>query len=264
MHRSDRTSAPAVGSVERQQVSVRKPQAWCKICCVTMYLEEGRRAVGYDAVTLHLAKAQAAIAGAPLHGLACQDLDRPTAAAVDLIIHHVLKALIVGGVEEDLCLHLAPCVPVVHDFPAARLVAAAVELRGDVVNRDRGEGRCIALQAIARSHLAHERLYQMANGHSRGYGVRIDDEVGHDALRSPGHVLLGVGDANGALLPMPARKFVADLREPYGPHLPQPQDNNSAISNPWKYQDRPTHPDFDKALAVHIGGDQHLVHHARL
>ena len=50
--------------------------------------------------------------------------------------HHVLEALVVGGVEEDLGLQLAPRVPVVHDLPAARLVPAPVQRGADVVHRD--------------------------------------------------------------------------------------------------------------------------------
>ena len=47
----------------------------------------------------------------------------------------MLEALVVGGVEEDLGLELAPGVPVVHDLPAARLVPAPVQRRADVVHR---------------------------------------------------------------------------------------------------------------------------------
>ena len=77
-----------------------------------------------DAVALHLAKAQAAVTGAALDRLARQDLDGPAAARVDLVVHHVLQALVVGGPQEDLRLQLPPRVAVVHHHPAAALVAA--------------------------------------------------------------------------------------------------------------------------------------------
>ena len=50
--------------------------------------------------------------------------------------------------------------------------------------------------AAARPHLAHQRLHHVADGHAGGDGVRVDDEVGADALSREGHVLLrrcGVG-----------------------------------------------------------------------
>ena len=40
------------------------------------HLEEGCRAMGDDAVTLHLPKPQATVPGTPLHRLSCQDLHR--------------------------------------------------------------------------------------------------------------------------------------------------------------------------------------------
>ena len=78
------------------------------------HLEEVCRAVADDAVPFHFAKSKAAISGSTLHGLPGQYLDRPPAPRVDLIVHHVLQALVVGGVQEDLGLQLAACVAVVH------------------------------------------------------------------------------------------------------------------------------------------------------
>ena len=65
-------------------------------------LEEAGRAMGDDAVALHLPKAQAAVPGAPLHGLAREQGHRAPAPGVDLVVHHVLQALVVGRVQEDL------------------------------------------------------------------------------------------------------------------------------------------------------------------
>ncbi len=54
---------------------------------MSAHLEEGRGAMGDDAVALHLPKAQAAVPGAPLNGLPGQDLHWTPAARVDLVIH---------------------------------------------------------------------------------------------------------------------------------------------------------------------------------
>ncbi len=60
---------------------------------------------------------------------------------------------------------------------------------------------------------------ELTNGHAGGDGVRVDDEVWHNAVLGPGHVLLGVGDTNGALLPVPTGKLVTHLWYPDRPHL---------------------------------------------
>ena len=67
-----------------------------------------------------------------LHGLSHQDLHRTTrpksqelncprcvgvvfvSPGVDLVVHHVLEPLVVGGTEEDLRVHLSPRVAGVH------------------------------------------------------------------------------------------------------------------------------------------------------
>lgn len=60
---------------------------------------------------------------------------------------------------------------------------------------------------------------RLTNGHTGGDSMWVDDEVRHNAILCPGHVLLVVGDANSALLPMPAGKLVTHLGYPDRPHL---------------------------------------------
>ena len=52
--------------------------------------------------------------GAPLHGLTVEDLYGTTGAGVDLVVHHVLETLVVGGTKEDLGVQLAARVSVVQ------------------------------------------------------------------------------------------------------------------------------------------------------
>mmetsp|Transcript_37572 Transcript_37572/g.94847 ORF Transcript_37572/g.94847 Transcript_37572/m.94847 type:complete len:646 (-) Transcript_37572:1836-3773(-) len=204
-------------------------------------LEEGGGAVRDDAVALHLTKPQPAVARAALHRLPVQHLQRAARARVDLEVHHVLQALVVGGVQEDLSLQLAARVSVVHDLPPSVLVPHVVKVLGDLLHRDVREGRGVTLRPDQRSHLAHERLHQVADGHARGDGVGVHNQVGHDALRAEGHVLLRVRDAHRALLPVARRKLVAHLRDADGAHA-----------------------DLDEALPAVVGGQHHLVDHAAL
>ena len=108
--------------------------------------------------------------------------------------------------------------------PDARCVVRSaagspVEGCGDILDGDLGEGRGVALLAHQRRNLAHQALHQVPDGHAAGDGVRVDDDVRRDALARERHVLLRVGDADGALLPVPGRELVAHLRDPDGPHL---------------------------------------------
>ena len=90
-------------------------------------------------------------------------------------------------------------------------------------------------------HLAHEALHKMADGHTRRDSVGVDDEVWHDALEGPRHVLLVVRDADCALLPVARGKLVADLR-----------DTGAADA------------DLDELLPALARGDEYLVHDAVL
>lgn len=73
-------------------------------------------------------------------------LHGPARARVDLVVHHVLEPLVVGGPQENLAsLEHAAGVPVVHGFVAALLVAALVQSRRDVLHRHVREGGGVAL-----------------------------------------------------------------------------------------------------------------------
>mmetsp|Transcript_38486 Transcript_38486/g.101520 ORF Transcript_38486/g.101520 Transcript_38486/m.101520 type:complete len:291 (-) Transcript_38486:136-1008(-) len=125
----------------------------------------------------------------------------------------MLKALVVRRPEEDVSIELAPGVPVVHPLEASLLVAKVLEEFGDLVDGDRREGRRVALVACERRDLGEQTLDQVADGHARGDGVRVDDDVGRDALARERHVLLALREADRSLLPVARRKLVANLRD---------------------------------------------------
>ena len=84
------------------------------------------RAVRYDGVAFHLAKAQAAAAGAALHGLARQDLDGAARARVNLVLHHVAQLLVVSGTDKDARIHHPPRHAVDESLVSFALVAHLV------------------------------------------------------------------------------------------------------------------------------------------
>eukprot|EP00962_Isochrysis_galbana_P042385 scaffold15837_cov99-Isochrysis_galbana.AAC.3 len=176
-----------------------------------------RHSVGGAPVALHLSEPQPAVARAPLHRLAREQRDRPAGARVDLVVDHVLEPLVVGGAQENGRLEPPARVAVEHDLEATLLVAEVLEELGDVVDGHRGKGRRVALVAGERRNLGQEALDQVADGHARRDGVRVDDDVRRDALAGKGHILLPVSDADSALLPVPRGKLVADLRDAYRP-----------------------------------------------
>ena len=84
--------------------------------------------------------------------------------------------------------------------------AGSAELRAKVVDgivvRVVGvpKGGRVLKDATEDTGLAGHRLDQHTNGHSRGKGVRIDDNVGDTARLGHGHVFLGPGSTQRTLL----------------------------------------------------------------
>lgn len=74
-----------------------------------------------DAVPLHFTKSQASVSRSPFHGLPGEDLHRTPPSGVDFVVYHVLQALVVGGIQEDLGLQLAACMAIVHNLHQATL-----------------------------------------------------------------------------------------------------------------------------------------------
>mmetsp|Transcript_6455 Transcript_6455/g.19394 ORF Transcript_6455/g.19394 Transcript_6455/m.19394 type:complete len:390 (-) Transcript_6455:2323-3492(-) len=192
------------------------------------------------AISLHFSKPQPAVARSALHGLPREDLRGPARARVNLVVHHMLESLVVRRVHEDHGVELAARVAVVHALVASALVAHLLERLGHVVHRHVGERRGVALLAVDSRHLGQQRLDQMPNRHAARDGVRVDDDIRRHTLNREGHVLLSIRHADGALLPVARRELVADL-----------WDADGADAR------------LDEALARIVGGEHHLVHHAR-
>lgn len=75
-----------------------------------------------DAIPLHFSKTQPPIPGPALYRLAGQHCNWPSCPGMDLVIHHVLQALVVGGVQEDLGFELTTGMTVVHHLPTPTLI----------------------------------------------------------------------------------------------------------------------------------------------
>ena len=74
---------------------------------------------------------------------------------MDLVVDHVLEALVVRRAEEDLRVDLAARVPVVHDLVAPQLVVVLAEQLGYLLHVDGVvEGRRVADLALVGAQLA--------------------------------------------------------------------------------------------------------------
>jgi len=82
-----------------------------------------------DTVALHLSKPQSTISGSPLHRLSCEHGYRTSCSRVDLVIYHMLEALIVGRVQEDLGFELTTGMTVVHHLPPSTLIPLSAQHR---------------------------------------------------------------------------------------------------------------------------------------
>ena len=101
-----------------------------------------------------------------------------------------------------------------------RALVTTVQMINNVRHTAMAKGPELLLVCVQSTGLsAWQDMGALTNGHAGWDGVRVDDEVWNNAILGPGHVLLGVCDPNGALLPMPAGKLVTHLRYPDGAHL---------------------------------------------
>jgi hypothetical protein len=97
-------------------------------------------------VALHLSESKTTLARTTLQRLSREHGERAARPRVNLVVDHVLEALVVRRTEEDLRLHLHARVAVVHHLVAALLQAQLVQQLRDVLHRQRRERSRVALE----------------------------------------------------------------------------------------------------------------------
>ncbi len=85
--------------------------------------QELSSSMSYLTVPFHFTESETTVPTTTLHGLSIEDLDGTAGSRMDLVVDHVLEALVVGGTQEDLGVQFATSEAVVHDFIACVLVA---------------------------------------------------------------------------------------------------------------------------------------------
>jgi len=174
-------------------------------------LQEAGSAVRNHAVTFHLSETKTTISGSTFSGLSSENLSGASAARMDLITHHMLQALIVGGVEEDHDLEALASEAIVHHLIAVPLITEVVELVRDVLDGLALEGCCVTLVSVQTGNLGQDCFNQMTDCHTRGDSVRIDDHIGHNTFDREGQVFLSVSHSTSSLLSVTTGKLVSDL-----------------------------------------------------
>ena len=76
---------------------------------------------------------------------------------MDLVVHHVLESLVVGGAEEDLCVELAASEAVVEHLVPSQVVTVLPQQLGDLLHIDSiVEGRGVSDFSLVGRDLATE------------------------------------------------------------------------------------------------------------
>ena len=165
-----------------------------------------------EAVTLHLAHTQAAVPRAALARLPGQRDDRPPPPAVHLVDDHVLEALVVRRPDKDFHGHHFSRHSIVHHLVAVGVQPEVQQVLPQVLEAQMVVGRAVAERAPPNADAAVHCLQKLGNGHARGNGVRVHDNVGPQPAGGKRHVALVENHAARALLAGARGKLVPDLR----------------------------------------------------
>ena len=134
---------------------------------------------------------------------------------------------IIGRSHINFALNLFARLPIVQELIAAGMVAVfREELAKDfrhiaVIDK----GRAIAKSPLHGTRFAHQGFDKLANRHARREGVRVDDNIGLEAIRRKRHIRLGNDQTYRAFLAAPTTKFIANVGDAFisQPHFRQPK-----------------------------------------
>ena len=177
-----------------------------------------RRAVANQTVTLHLAEAQTAVAGAALGRLPGEHGAGAARAGVHFVHNHVLELLVVDGAKVHVRLEWLTCHAARQVLFAAVVVAVLHKHARHVVHVRSAERRAVFLRAAQNTSLAGHELNHLADGHARWEAVWIHNNVGTNTRIIERHVCLRHNQAHHTFLAVARRELVAQLRAPRLPN----------------------------------------------
>ena len=126
----------------------------------------------------------------------------------------MLQPLVKRRANKYLRRQLPPRHPTMQRLVPMPLIPQRMQHPRHIIHRQRRIKRSpIPLRTSQRRDLPRQALHQLPDGHPRGDGVRVNDNIRRDALLGKRHVLLPVGHSNRPLLPVARGELIADLRD---------------------------------------------------
>ena len=170
-------------------------------------------------ISLHLSKAQTTIARPALRRLPRQHHQRSRRTGMNLIVHHMLQALIEDGSHKDTRCHLLARRTTIQDFVGMGLQLEIVtQHRRQSIYAHIRKRTAISHCADFRAQSSHERLHQVGNRHAARNTMRVDNDVWNDTRRRLRHILRFQDHSHCTLLSVTGTKLISNRRHTLRPH----------------------------------------------
>lgn len=151
--------------------------------------------MGQERVSLHLSKSNTSVLLPTFDRLVGEDVVWASGSCLRLIRHHMAQSLIVHDTKVNVDFHLIPKYARIHRFISIIIVSLFDELVSKVANAIVVFVllECLSLEELASQSASFRRqtLNEHPNGHPRGKGVRVDQDVWDYALLCEGHINVG-------------------------------------------------------------------------
>ena len=174
-----------------------------------------------NGIALHLTNTKTTLCPTTPRRLARPLLAPTLPTRIPLILWHVLQTHSIDIPHENLCRnHLAPH-SIIHELIAKGLHPQLISqnlsngLHRTPIIHKKSAIRC---GPQGRRGLSYERLNQLRHRHTRGNRVRIHNHIHGNPLLCTRHVVTANKHSNRALLPVPVRELIAQLRYPLLDH----------------------------------------------
>lgn len=115
----------------------------------------------------------------------------------------MLQSLIKSGPNENTCIQGPSGVALIHGFISVSLITHSMETFTDVIYMYISERSGITLTPLEHGDLSQDTFNQLCNSHTRWDGVRVDNNIWHDALTGERHIFLAISHADSTLLAVP-------------------------------------------------------------
>mmetsp|Transcript_4905 Transcript_4905/g.8982 ORF Transcript_4905/g.8982 Transcript_4905/m.8982 type:complete len:207 (+) Transcript_4905:1372-1992(+) len=168
-------------------------------------------------VSLHLSETNPSSKLPSLDGLTCQIVDGSDGSHLELVTDHVTQPLVVDQPNVDVAGHLLSSYSTDHLLLAQFGKALLLQIVPEIVDWIRRltirslERRGIDELTFQGSGLGNETLDEHSNGHARGEGVWVDDEVGANAGGGAvRHIDIGPKNGQHTLLPVATTELVSN------------------------------------------------------